>query len=160
MADDARAIAATLLRPSEQKAHWRKRTNHRRDEMISVLNELPIISVVSIRFSSHSEREERQRRKCFEQFIPMVVNLGVCKLVLESRGRREDKLDRDMFAAMQSQGQIPSSEIRLDHMTGPGDPLLWLADALCGAALADRRGEPRWWSKLTHEAIVVETNTW
>ena len=156
--ENARAVAATLLRSSEQKAHWRKRTNQRRDEMISVLNELPITPVVAIRFSSTSEREERQRRKCLEQFIPLLVNFGVSDLILESRGSREDKLDRDMFSAMQSQGQIPGSEIRLDHMTGPGDPLLWLADALCGAALADRRGESRWWRGLTRDAIVMETN--
>jgi len=153
--DDARLSAQRLLRASENKAHWRKRAGKRRDEMMSAFAAIPASTVVLARMALLGEREERQRRKCLELLLPILVGCGVRHLTLESRGQKPDKLDIDLLAYMRAQQRISGSALTIDHVPGPADSLLWMADGLCGAALEFQRGEDRWWRMLNSPTIIT-----
>jgi len=109
---------------------------------------------VVARVGSLAEREERRRRKCLELFIPTLVGLGVTDLKFESRGAKPDRLDLDMIRALRASQRV-SSLLRIDHVPGPNDPLLWAADALCGAAVAARIGNPHWLETMKAASAVT-----
>lgn len=54
-------------------------------------------------------------------------------MTLESRGRADDKRNRDALAAFRAKRAV-SPRLRIDHLPGPAEPLLWIPDAVCGLA--------------------------
>lgn len=159
--DPARATTVreqmrALLLPGQKKVHWREDRDHRHDIVVDVIAGAGVEALVVVRQGSVDDRDERQRRKCLERFVPELEALGCAHLVLESRGPADDKRDRAMLDALRAR-QL-STSLRLDHMPGPAEPLLWIADAVCGAITADRTGEPRWLDRVrrTIEVIAID----
>jgi len=152
---DARDQVAPLRKPAENKVHWHALSTQRRNQVVRVLASLPITTLVVVRVSDGSERQERQRRKCLELLLPALVGNGVDIVTLESRGNRDDQRDRDLLAAMQAQLRISGPALRMDHVRGVDEPLLWLADALCGAFMNARKGDDRWWQLLEISTNVL-----
>ncbi|MFS0701145.1 hypothetical protein AB6N24_14340 [Cellulomonas sp. 179-A 4D5 NHS] len=150
---DLRAAMIELQRPGEKKIHWRADSEDRHDKVIGVIGELPIEGVIVVRHGMPDEKDERRRRKCFETFAPELVAAGCTDLVLESRGSAADQRDRKMLDALRSQQRL-DGVLRLDHAAGPVDPALWIADAVCGALVASRVGNPRWWRVLERRMTV------
>lgn len=151
--EDLRAAMVELQHRGEKKIHWRADSEDRHDEVIGVIGELPIEGVIVVRHGRPEEKDERRRRKCFETFVPELVAAGCTNLVLESRGTAADQRDRKMLDALRSQRRIEGA-LRLDHAAGPVDPALWIADAVCGALVASRVGDPRWWRVLERRMTV------
>ncbi len=90
-------------------------------------------------------------------------DLGCLDLTLESRGRQADKRDRqadkrdrEMLDALRARHQADG--LRLNHTPGPADPVLWIADAVVGAVVASRTGQPRWCLRLEGTITVVEVD--
>ena len=52
-----------------------------------------------------------------------------------------------------------SPALRLDHLPGSADPLLWIADVLCGAVVAARSGRPEHLDVLCPQVTLVEVPT-
>jgi len=142
---NARQAAAKLRRPGELKAHWYERNKKDRDAMIGTLRSLPVSGLIVARVPIIGERNERQRRKSMELFLPLLVGSNVKTVTFESRGPKNDQRDRDMLAAMQAQHRIYAPALTMHHARGIDEPILWLADALCGAVVAERHGVNRWW---------------
>ena len=44
----------------------------------------------------------------------------------------------------------------MDYERGYIEPQLWIADAFCGAIVADRLGEPKWLQLLGSRLQVIE----
>lgn len=145
--DNARDILRQLLLPGQRKTHWRDESDKRRDQIIEALCECGLDGVVVTRVGPLDERNERRRRKCFEHFAEQLIRRDVWNLCLESRGAEADKLDLDVLLSFKSAHIIPN-RFYLDHIPGADDPLLWAADAVCGAIVATRIGQPRWQHKL------------
>jgi hypothetical protein len=101
---------------------------------------LPLSHIVVIRDGMPGEKPERRRRKCLEQLLYTLDDHDVAEVVLESRGPKDDRRDRDMLDSLRSQRSI-RPQLRMDHLPGPKDPLLWVPDATCGAVTHDRTGE-------------------
>ncbi|ACZ31619.1 hypothetical protein Xcel_2605 [Xylanimonas cellulosilytica DSM 15894] len=142
-----------LLRPSEKKVHWYGASESHRDRIIDVVADLTLEAVVVARLGELGERDERRRRKCFETFAPTLASMGCTHLTLESRGPRDDARDRKMLEALRAQRRVDST-LRLDHVPGPADPVLWIADAVCGAVVADRVGQSRWLTQIERRTSV------
>ena len=151
--DFAREAVKKLRSPSETKAHWYGRKSNKRDQMAKIIASLPIKALVVVRTSQDAERLERRRRKCLEQLLMALAEDGCESLTLESRGERDDKRDRELLPALQAQKRIVSP-IKLNHTAGPGEPMLWLADAVCGAVVSERLGEPRWWKMISRITTI------
>lgn len=142
----------TLLLPEQKKVHWRAESRRRRDTIVDVIAELPLEGVVVVRQGPKDDSDERRRRKVLERFLPTLDQLGCVELTLESRGTRLDGRDRVMLDALRTRREV--SGLRLDHATGPSDPVLWIADAICGAIVADRTGDPRWRIRLEQKLTL------
>lgn len=153
---EVREQANELLLLGQVKAHWRNDTDDRHDTVIESVAAMAIKSIVVVREGPPDERAERRRRKCLERFIHELEQNGCEHLTLESRGRADDRNDRTLLDTMRARKL--SSLLRLDHKPGPADPLLWLPDAICGAVVAARTGEPRWLDALENCVQIIEIN--
>lgn len=150
--DESRHAMSRLQSRSEPKVHWRADSPARHHQVVGVLKEMPVEGFVVVR-NSAGEAPERRRRKCLERLLPELDNLGCQALTLESRGRADDRRDMNMVAALRAQ-RVLSAGLRVDHLAGPKDPLLWLADALCGAVADHRRGETAYLNAISASVTV------
>ncbi len=148
--------AGTLGRRGQAKAHWRKDGPERHDEVIAAIVKIGIHPIAVVRIGPAGEAPERRRRKCFEAFVYELELRGCDHLTLESRGPADDDRDRTMLDSLRTRGA--SKLLRLDHKPGPAEPLLWIADAICGAVTASRVGESRWLKALepSIDLVVVD----
>jgi len=150
-----REKALGLRLPGQTKAHWYSDSNKQHDVAAAIIGGLSIASMVVVRLANRGEPDERRRRKCFERFAYELETRGCSHLTLESRGTVADSKDRAMVAAMQAQQTL--RRLRIDHVRGKDEPLLWVADAVCGAVVAHRAGEFRWLIKIAHQLELIET---
>lgn len=127
-----------LLRPGQRKLHWRQESPRRRHQIVKAIAELPVHGVVVVR-RRLGEVPERRRRKCLERLLWELK--GCQTLILESRGPADDARDRTLVDAMRRNHTLPRG-LRVDHVVGPKDPALWVADAVCGAVSQERCGNP------------------
>lgn len=152
-AEEIREAMRELLLPSQKKVHWRGDDERRHDRIIEAVAALRLEALVVVRVGLSSEKDERRRRKCLEHFLPAIAGLGCSTLTLESRGPADDRRDMTLVAALRSSQRIASS-LRVHHVPGPADPALWVADAVCGAVVADRTGRPRWVKALERRLTI------
>lgn len=68
---------------------------------------------------------------------------------MESRGSADDKRDVEMTNNLRASLVLPTN-FRVAHVPGAEEPLLWAADAICGAYSAARVGNARWMLKIDH----------
>lgn len=106
--------------------------------------------------SEVSKKTERHRRKCLEQMYFELSEMHVHNVTLESRQEAQNRRDVAHIVALQGQGQ--SAGIRLRHVRGGDDPLLWIPDAVLGALNSVHLGEEQYWEKL-HEKVVLNRPT-
>jgi len=135
------AMESLRLKSSGQKLHWVDETSKRRAQIAATIAELPVESFVVVRKGPPSDKPERRRKKCLETMFQTLTDLGCATLALESRGSRDDERDRQLLDKLRRGHKLHSS-LKLSHAKGPTDPMLWMADALCGAVSDDRNGEP------------------
>jgi hypothetical protein len=115
-----------------------------------------VSGVVVVSHADDDARPERRRRKCLEQLLLLLSVKGCSRLILESRGRRDDPRDRNMLDHVRRSHGLPN-KIYLDHAPGPTDPALWAADALCGAVVADRTGANRVHLTMIKTGVHIDT---
>jgi hypothetical protein len=154
-AGNAREAITALRRPTEKKIHWRDDADKRHAEVIRCISALPIQGLVVARVGPLSDRAERRRRKCFEAFLGELQALGCRDLTLESRGQHLDRNDMDFVNALRAQRRL-SSDLRVAHLAGPTEPLLWIADAVAGAYVAHRTGDPTYFARIRGLTTVVQ----
>lgn len=138
--DACRERMRALRLPGQRKVHWRDEPPRRRDTIIGTIGSLPMEHVVIVRDSRGTDRPERQRRKCLEHLLVALDRHTVGPAVFEARGHADDKRDRDMVAHLRAQKILPS-HVRVSHVPGPRDPMLWVPDAVCGALTASLGGD-------------------
>lgn len=153
-----RAAMRALLLPGERKVHWYQRSARARDQAIRVVSTLNWTGVLAARVCEDAERPERRRRKCFEDFAAALDARGVTDLVMESRGRRDDHQDRQLIDALRARRMLRG--LRISHLPGTAEPLLWLADCLCGMQAAAIRGDRRCLAALDDRGLgAVQART-
>lgn len=72
----------------------------------------------------------------------------VSDIVLESRGTADDRRDLQLADALRGQRLLARS-LRLSHVVGRTEPMLWIPDAVCGAIVSARVGVPG------HQAVLA-----
>lgn len=151
------AMLALRMR-GQRKLHWRDESIARRRKIIASLASQDVEHLVVVR--SHGinrmESPKRMRRKCMERVLIELSLCGVRNAVFESRGAKDDARDRSTLDTLRAQ-RILDAPIRVDHAPGPSEPLLWLADATCGALVASRTGEStEYWDAIQSRATLIE----
>ncbi len=143
---DTREFMWSLRLPGQRKLHWRNENNQRRELISDAVSLLPIEHFVVVRASRFSERTERQRRRCLEYLFFELSNQGLKSVIFESRSSMEDKGDRALLDAMRAKKHL-DGDLRIEHAVGSSEPLLWVADAICGMAVSHLEGDGRFLQK-------------
>lgn len=147
------AMSALKLPSSGGKLHWVSESSTRRLQVVEAIAVLPVEAFVVVRQGPPTDQQERRRRKCLEHMLHTLTALSCDNLVLESRGPADDRRDRQLLDHLRRGRTLPAG-LRLSHAPGPTDPVLWLADALCGAVTQERNGEPRYLKAIASRVTV------
>ncbi|XBB67260.1 hypothetical protein ABFU82_24645 [Nocardioides sp. WV_118_6] len=143
-ADDADGVRTTLVRArrrGERKVHWHDRLPAERPPLARLVAGLPVKHLLVVRDDCRGERSERRRRKCLEHLLWILDSAHeVGSVTLEARQARQNAGDMDLLSVMRS-ARIVRSDLRLHHVAGPQEPLLWIPDVVAGAFSAGRSGE-------------------
>lgn len=153
--EGARAAMQALLLPG-QKLHWRDDAS-RHALIVEAIAALGVEHfVVNSLRARHRRRPERQRRLCLGRLVPELAELGVTRVIAESRGRADDRRDAQ---AVEHLGEADvSGPFHIDHARGPFDPLLWVPDACCGVITRHRCGDSTHYEKLSTQITMCEWN--
>jgi hypothetical protein len=153
--DEVRGVMLGLKLNGQNKLHWRDENDKRQLHIAETIATLPIEHIVVVRDNAIDDRQERRRRTCLKRLTYELDQLGVGPMTLESRGRADDGRDRKALGGFRSTGAV-SSRLRMGHAVGPAEPLLWIPDAVCGAMVGNRTGQPQHW-KLIEAKCQVHT---
>ena len=123
------------------KVHWHEEGAGRRLQLAASVAGLALEHLVVVRSMDATEPQERRRRKTFERLLHELTALEVRRVVAESRGPADDRRDRNHLDSLRA-GRVLAHTVRLDHVQGPLEPALWVADIVCGAIVQDRIGNP------------------
>ena len=141
-----------LLLPGQIKLHWTDERNSRRRKIVETLSGIDSMQAIITHQSEVSKRTERHRRKCLEQMYFELSEMHIHNVTLESRQEAQNKRDLAHIVALQGQGQ--SVNIRLQHVRGGDDPILWVPDAVLGALNSVHLGEEQYWEKLYGKVLL------
>jgi len=123
----------------QSKLHWRDEGESRRESIIHTVAACDLELIVVV-FSGHVEdRPERRRRKCLETMLFTLGAGRVTDIILESRGKADDRRDIELINALRGRPSLDHST-RLTHVIGRQEPMLWVPDAVCGAVTSARTG--------------------
>lgn len=152
--DSVREIAQGLRLPGQRKVHWRDESEKRRRLLAEAVASLAVMHLVVVRVGRVGEPSERKRRKCMERLLFELSAMGVHQVIMEGREAKQNCLDLNLLKALRSRKEL-SAELRIDHISGPGEPLLWLPDILAGSVVAARCGDSRYLDQLVPLVTVV-----
>lgn len=119
------------------------------------LLELGLEHLVVVRSCRPGEHPERRRRKCLERVLHELDARDVSLLTAESRGPSDDRRDRVMLDRLRRQ-KVVTGGLRIDHVPGPVDPLLWSPDAVCGAITRARTGHHAYLNLIRSHLDLIE----
>lgn len=152
-AEDFRTSLRGLKPTGASKLHWTESDHRHRLRVAEELANHVWRGIVVVGLHQGTTRSERRRRLTLERLLVELAAVGVHTAVLESRGPA-DRSDRAHVDALRAQRAVLG--VRIDHRPGASEPLLWAADALCGAIGRDRRGEPQYLDVVRARVDVVE----
>lgn len=136
---EVRQSMRVILPEHSKKLHWRDLTDRRKRQSIDFIQRIGPLSIVIAAEESSIHKDERARRKCLEQLLPVLESYGVNTLVLESRTPSQDQRDLEHLAQMRTRHLVKT--IRMDHMRGSTEPCLWIPDQVLGAYGDTKTGE-------------------
>lgn len=150
---EVRTAMTSLILPGQKKLHWRDESSKRQMEITKTISGLPSEHLIIVRDNAQGDRIERRRRACLSRLLYELDSLAVGSMMLESRGQADDKKDRKVLNSSRSTGAI-SSNLRMEHTPGPAEPALWVPDAVCGAMVGKRVGEPLNWAIIENQCTI------
>jgi hypothetical protein len=131
--ETARAAVAKIFVGTQRQRpfHWHQEGPTARLAMIRALSDIGAVAHVCVHYPTGRKKLEAARAGAIRAVVPKLVQDGASILLIESRGSLEDKRDRgvllDTLNELERPGQL-SYEWR-----DKSEPLLWLADGICGA---------------------------
>lgn len=139
--------------PGESKTHWKGSRSERRQTLAEAVADLPLTAVVVVHHQTGAG-ERRHRRKCLETLLPQIALQGCSSLTLESRGG-QDQSNRDLLNLFRSR-RVLSRQFDLGHVLGREEPVLCIADIICGAVVQSRVGAARYLDILRGTVEIIE----
>jgi hypothetical protein len=148
-----RQEVAGLRLKGQQKVHWRDESDKRRRQIAEFIALLPLEHIVIVRNGHPDDRPERRRRQAMERLMHELDQTGIRDVTFESRDDRNDSRDRYMLDALRARKAI-SLDLRVNHVGGRDDALLWVADALCGVTVKQRTGDITYLQTIRAQSTV------
>lgn len=153
-----RSRIAALKLPGQVKLHWRDESLSRQHRIIESVAALPVDLLVVVHVSVDRKPEQR-RHRALRVLLPALAAGEVRSVVAESRGRVADARDRAVLDAMRRSRVLDdgAGPLHLDHVLGRDDPVLWVADAVCGAVVEARTGSTEHVDRLGTMLRIIES---
>ena len=152
--DTVREALYPLRLPGQVKLHWTDERDSRRRKIVDTLSSIDSMQAIITHRSSPSRKTERFRRKCLEQMYYELSDMQIQDVTLESRQEAQNKKDREHIVALQGQGQC--ADLRIKHVRGGDDPLLWIPDAVLGAFNSIHLGQDQFWEPIQDKLIFIQ----
>lgn len=133
---NARDNVRSVLRPRQHRFHWRAEGEAARAAMLAQLAANSTKLVLGCVCHPMPARQERARALCLERVAWDLKSHGIDQLVIESREHRNDTKDAATIERARKAGRA-SPTLTYTFARPVSEPLLWLADAACGALGAD-----------------------
>lgn len=148
--DEARTLMRKLRgRRNTSKLHWSQMDRGQRKAAASQLAAIEGLHLVAIGAPVPRRRQERARAACLTVLVLELHNLGVRHMFIEARTPELDL--RDVRSVIGARYRLPKgAQLKIDHVRGSTDPLLWTADIVAGAVHASHDGNP------TYRDILLE----
>ena len=125
--DTARTTLRSLRAPGQRRIHFATESDGRRRTLLRAMSHLSTSPVVYV--ARHPNQVDA-RGAILAAMVPKLQSSDVRHLVLESR-QEQDKRDRSIIH--RSVGPHPTPPFSYTHCPAPGEPLLWVADAVAWA---------------------------
>lgn len=152
--DDIREQLRPLLLPGQIKFHWTDESDRRKHDIVRRIVELGPMSIVYSHLDVRRKKTERYRRKTLESVYHSLVDMEVFDLTLECRTNAQDRYDVQHIVGLQGQGL--DKRLRISHLRGGDEPLLWIADAVLGSLNAEYQGEDSYIAALRSTLLIEE----
>ena len=127
----------SALRPLPQRAlgriHWRQENPRDKELIIKTISGAQVESVIVVGTMSDPRNQERARQQVMKQMLWQLDQRAVSEVTLESRGTNRDAFDLRSIGQFR-QAQIVSRRLTVGHARALQEPLLWVPDAVAGAA--------------------------
>jgi len=131
---ELRGILRSMLPTGQRRFHWRSDNRRLRGAMLDAIRVAGVHCAVFVKKPMKGTNQRRGRALCLEAALWHVTSIGIAELVIESRGE-QDQDDRRTAVAAQRAGNA-DPELRYSFARPLEEPLLWLPDAIAGAASA------------------------
>lgn len=153
--DQAREAMRTLRgRRRTAKLHWHEMDERDRHAAASTAVSLGAY-LVAIGAPVPPRSQERARRIVLRRLVTELHGLGIAEITAESRGSVLDRRDVELVRSVRY--DLPKgTKIRLEHVRGETEPLLWVADIVAGAVRAARQGATSYRDVLADRLTLFE----
>jgi hypothetical protein len=130
--ESAREVMRNLLGSRRTtKLHWHEMDRLQQKDAAHRVAGIAALHVVALGTPVPRRRQERARAACLTALVSALHGFGVCHLLLEARTTELNR--RDITTAQGARFALPpGSDFRIDHVPGPTEPLLWVADIVAG----------------------------
>ena len=138
------------------RVHWREERKERLPEIVRTVAGLPWTGVATVCLHGPEMKSERARRLCIMRLLPELSDLGVDRIVFESRQEPRDHEDRGLLVGLRKNRGLFRTDIEVDWKPALSDSALWAADVVAGALSwwLDDKGE--YWRVLEDQVHLIE----
>lgn len=137
--DDVREAVRPLARRSARRIHWRDEEESAKAQIITTIVTLGVESMVVVGAMIDERKQERARAQVLKRLLYELDARQVTHLTLESRHAERDRHDIRTIGRFRN-ARLLSRRLGVSHSEAIQEPLLWLADAVAGAAGDQRCG--------------------
>ena len=149
---ECRPAMKRLRLAGQRRIHWRDESAASRDRIVGGIDSLPWSAAVVAFQPVPRRRQPSVRAECLGKVVELLANNGTGRLVIESRGDRNDRLDQQTMIECRRRCHGPES---YSFARGVDEPLLWLADVVAGATSAHLDGANQKWFPAIREKVSL-----
>lgn len=118
------------------KFHWRRETTQVRSRFLDEVRALSGEAILVIGTGLNPMKQERARRQCMQVLLHELQQHQVSSATFEHRNALLDRRDMEFIEALRGKRWLDRS-ITVEFADPVHEPMLWAADAICGASGGD-----------------------
>jgi hypothetical protein len=115
-----------LLLPGERELHFKQEKDPRRRKLADLIS--PLAADATIYTCPCGRFDEPARQACLTRLTEDLAGQNAHRMVLDSREGRDKHDCTTIKRTLDKHGTRP--QLVYEHLTGPDEPLLWIADAV------------------------------
>uniref|UniRef100_UPI003F49ABA5 hypothetical protein n=1 Tax=Amycolatopsis sp. CA-151526 TaxID=3239921 RepID=UPI003F49ABA5 len=155
---ELREIMLSVRGSRSGKLHWQVLTDAQRHEVAKRVGDFAEMQLVAVGTPVRPRRQERGRALCLQQLVRELHGAGVDGVIAE--GRTSALNARDVRTVQQARHSLPKGAgLRIEHVLGAEEPLLWIPDVVAGAVRAKLHGNPAFFAPLADCVIELQVDT-